>query len=161
MHNYSGVHCFRGSDDIDAWLHDFDVTTVYVPGLGNVHRGFYNAVGAILPACLELPRPTAITGHSLGAAMAVLYAGVLAMLGTVVPLYAFEPPRMCADDVLEGLLNRSGVPWYATRNGNDIVTDLPHLMTLPGPLTHIGKPSEPIDNMQDHNIAAVIAALEV
>lgn len=28
MHVYGDVHMFRGSDDLDSWLHDFDVVLV-------------------------------------------------------------------------------------------------------------------------------------
>src|SRR6185312_10303594 len=131
MHVYGDVHCFRGSDDLLSFLHDADCRLMSPTGLGKVHAGFWDALSDILPACLELPRPAAITGHSLGAAMAVLYAGVLARLGTIVPV-------------------------YATRNGNDLVTQIPFDMTLPGPLTQIGTARLPFDNVQDHDIGLVI-----
>jgi triacylglycerol lipase len=160
MRVYDDVHCFRGSDDVKSWMADFDVTTTDVWGLGKLHAGFYGALAAILPACLALPRPNAITGHSLGAALAILYAGVLAQLGTIVPVYAFEPPRMCADAGLQNLLFSKQVPWYAYRNGNDVVTQVPMTMTLPGHLTQIGTASEPFDNPTDHSIDRVIQALK-
>lgn len=159
MHVYGDVHVFRGSDDVSAWLADFDVSTVEVWGIGKVHAGFYGALAAILPACLTLPRPTAITGHSLGAAMAILYAAVLAQQGCVVPVYAFEPPRLAADDGLHMLLQAKQVPWYACRNGCDVVTQVPPSMTLPGELTSIGGAVVPFDNMTDHSIDRVIDAL--
>lgn len=161
MRVYGGVHCFRGSDDVESWLHDFDISTVFVPGLGEVHRGFWDATAALIPACVAFGAPDAITGHSLGAAMAILYAGAWAEMGKSIPVYAFEPPRLCADDTLQTLLKFRGAHWYATRNGNDIVTQLPPTMRLPWPLTHIGTASEPFDNMVDHSIARVIEALSV
>lgn len=159
MHVYGDVHVFRGSDDISSWLADFDASVTEVWGLGNVHAGFYGALAAILPACLALPRPKAIAGHSLGAAMAILYAAVLAQQGYVVPVYAFEPPRLAADDGLRTLLQAKQVPWYACRNGCDVVTQVPVSMTLPGELTHIGKAVVPFDNATDHSIDRVIQAL--
>lgn len=159
MHVYDGVHVFRGSDDVSSWMADFDAATTDVWGLGRVHAGFYGALAVILPACLALPRPTAITGHSLGAAMAILYAAILAQLGHVVPVYAFEPPRLCADATLQSLLFDKQVPWFACRNGKDIVTEVPMSMTLPGILTQIGKASQPFDNPADHSIDRVIEAL--
>jgi len=51
------------------------------------------------------------------------------------------------------------VPWFATRNGNDLVTQIPFDMTLPGELTQIGTPCLPFDNVQDHDIGRVIEAL--
>ena len=159
MHVYGGVHCFRGSDNVMAFLHDADCRPVNVIGFGNVHAGFWHALSAILPACLALPRPLAVTGHSLGAAMAILYGATLARLGCVVPVYAFEPPRMCLDNTLAKFLAYTKVPVYATRNGNDVVTEIPWEMTLPASLVHIGTPQLPFDNTLDHDIGRVIDAL--
>lgn len=159
MHAYGDVHAFRGTDDLTSMLADANFCTVNVWGLGDLHQGFYAALAVILPACLALPRPTAVTGHSLGAALAIIYAAVLAQIGTIVPVYAFEPPRLCNDGIMAALFSAKGVPFFATRNGRDLVTKLPPGLTLPGPLTAIGKPSALIDNIVDHSIDRVIAAL--
>lgn len=164
MHVYTGdmgvVHVFRGSDDLASFIADADCETIPVEGLGKLHKGFYGALAAILPECLALPRPTAVVGHSLGAAMAIIYVAVQAQLGNVVPVYAFEPPRLCADAALQDLLAATKVPWFATRNGNDLVTQVPPQLSLPGPLTAIGKASMHFDNTIDHSMARVIAALQ-
>ena len=159
MHVYGDVHVFRGSDDMESWIADLTVVPQQVWGLGYVHAGFYGALAAILPACLALPRPTAITGHSLGAAMAILYAGVLALMRQPVPVFAFEPPKLCADGTLANLMKIMDVPFYATRNGNDVVPTVPPAMTLPGTLTQIGRPTAPFPNIEDHNIDRVIESL--
>lgn len=159
MHTYGLAHVFRGSDDAASWAHDFNVRTTDIPGLGKLHAGFWDALATILPACLALPAPKAIVGHSLGAAMAIIYAGVWALQGVIVPVYAFEPPRICGDDVLSYLLKNKQVPFYATRNGRDVVTQVPTFLTLPGPLTEIGTPLHSFDNADDHDIDRVIAAL--
>ncbi|MGC1550830.1 MAG: hypothetical protein WA777_20095 [Rhodanobacter sp.] len=159
MHVYGDVHVFRGTDDFMSAFSDANCTIVNVWGLGHIHAGFYAALAAILPACLALPRPVAVAGHSLGAALAIIYAAVLAQLGVVVPVYAFEPPRLCSDGIMAELLSTKQVPFYATRNGRDLVTQVPPMLTLPGELTLIGTPSLPIDNIADHNINRVIAAL--
>jgi hypothetical protein len=165
MHAYAvegGVaHAFRGTDDFRSMVADVDCRAEDVWGLGKLHAGFFGALATILPACLALPRPVAVVGHSLGAAMAVIYAGVLAKLGHVVSVYAFEPPRLCADDVLAGLLRAAQVPLYATRNGNDIVTQLPVNLMLPCDLTAIGRASLPLPNVTDHGIDRVIHSLLV
>jgi hypothetical protein len=159
MHVYGDVHVFRGSDDIKAWLADFNISTIEVWGIGKVHAGFYGALAAILPACLALPRPKAVVGHSLGAALAILYAAVLAQQDCIVPVFAFEPPRLAADGGLQALLQAKKVPWYACRNGRDVVTQVPPCMTLPGELTSIGTSVVPFDNPTDHDITRVIHAL--
>jgi triacylglycerol lipase len=160
MHVYDGVHVFRGTDDVSSVLADIDISMVDVPGLGRLHAGFYAAVATILPACQALPRPTAIAGHSLGAAMAAIYAGIWALQGWAVPVYAFEPPKLCGDDTLAALLRDKGGPWLATRNGRDLVTQVPATLTLPGALTPIGRALLPFDNIGDHSIAHVVATLQ-
>jgi triacylglycerol lipase len=159
MHVYGDVHVFRGTDDFMAAIADAQCATTRVWGLGEIHAGFYAALAAILPACLSLPRPVAITGHSLGAAMAIIYAAVLAQMGCVVPVYAFEPPRLCFGIAMSALFKNFQVPFYATRNGLDLVTQIPSGLTLPGTLTLIGRPAMPLDNFTDHSIDRVIAAL--
>ena len=159
MHVYDGVHVFRGTDDFQSLIADGDIAVIDVPGLGTIHAGFYKSLSTILPACLALPRPTAIAGHSLGAAMAVLYAGVLALQGVVVPVYAFEPPRLAAGDTLNTLLIAHKVPWFACRNGRDLITQIPPVLAHAGPLTTIGHAVLPFDNLEDHSIARVIDAL--
>lgn len=160
MHIYGDVHVFRGTDDLASWLADLDCDVIAVEGLGKIHKGFYGALATILPQCLALPRPSAVVGHSLGAAMAIIYAAVLAQLGHVVPVYAFEPPRLCADDTMRSLFHAQQVPWFASRNGHDIVTQVPLTLGLPGPLTSIGHASMPFVNEIDHNMGRVIAALQ-
>jgi len=91
--------------------------------------------------------------------MAILYGGVLGRLGAPTPVYAFEPPRMCLDGVLAKFLAHTKVPVYATRNGNDVVTEIPWEMTLPASLVRIGTPQLPFDNTLDHDIGRVIDAL--
>jgi hypothetical protein len=159
MHVYDGVHVFRGTDNFGSLVADGDISVIDVAGLGRVHAGFYAALAAILPACLALPRPTAIAGHSLGAAMAVLYGGVLALLGDAVPIYAFEPPRVTMDGTLNALLIGSTVPWFATRNGRDVITQVPPSFQHAGPITAIGRAVLPFDNLGDHAIARIVEAL--
>lgn len=163
MHAYAVddgvVHAFRGTDDLQSVVADIHCGAVDVWGLGAMHAGFYGALASILPACLMLPRPVAVVGHSLGAAMAIIYASILAQLGHVAPVYAFEPPRLCADGVMAGVLQASKVPVYATRNGNDLVTMVPVNMVLPCELTAIGQASVPLPNVADHGIDRVVHAL--
>lgn len=159
MHVYGDVHVFRGTDDVDSLLHDFDVALVDIPGLGKLHAGFWTAWQAIREQCLSLPPPSAIAGHSLGGALAILCAAEWALLGHVAPVYAFEPPRIAGDNTLAHVYRDFAVPFYGTRNGNDLVTQVPPSLTCPRVLTCIGKPSMPFDNLIDHSMARVIAAL--
>jgi triacylglycerol lipase len=159
MHVYGDVHVFRGSDDLASWAHDFDIAVVDVPGLGKIHAGFWAAWLAIRDECMALPAPKAIVGHSLGGALAIICAADWALQGVTIPVFAFEPPRLCCDNTMQALLLAKQVPFYATRNGHDLVTQVPPEMTLPGPMTQIGKGVLPFDNVEDHSIDRVIGAL--
>jgi triacylglycerol lipase len=163
MHIYGApsgdVHVFRGSDDLESWAHDFNIAVENVPGLGLIHAGFWTAWQAIREQCLALPMPSAIAGHSLGAALAIICAAEWAMQGHIVPVYAFEPPRLCGDSTLFHRFLAWDNFCYATRNGHDLVTQVPSLLSFPFPLIPIGMPLFPIDNMADHSIDRVITAL--
>ena len=161
MHVYDGVHVFRGSDDIDSWLHNFDLKLMDVPGMGNLHAGFWSAWQAIREPCLSLAPPSAIAGHSLGAALAIICAAEWALLGHVVPVFAFEPPRMCGNETLTHVYRDFAIPFFGTRNGNDIVTQLPPELMCPSVLTRIGRAQYPFDNIADHGIDDVVRSLQV
>lgn len=150
---------FRGSDDIASWIHDLDALTTNVPGVGDVHEGFWTAWQAIAaPVTAAIGnQPVTFVGHSLGAAMAIL-AAVSATLAGKPPLavYAFEPPRVSPGLGVRTLL--AGVPLHLFRNGGDPVTNLPWFWNQPALLTHIG-PSRLLDDVEDHDMANVIANL--
>lgn len=156
----SGTVVFRGTVDLTGWLYDFSAINDTVYGLGAVEAGFYAALTGVLPELLSLEPPKVVAGHSLGAAMAVLYAGVLAVRGLACDCYAFEPPRPAASPTLGGVLRKARTRWLATRNGHDLVPYVPPWFELPGPLTPIGTASHPYPNFDDHHIWNVIKALE-
>lgn len=154
------VLAFRGTDNAATWATDFDADAKLVAGIGEVHDGFWDALAGILPALLALPKPDVIVGHSEGAALAALYAGVLCVIGRLpVAVYGFEPPRMCADDTLHKLLDAQGVMRFFTSNGSDPVPLVPPWMSIPGDLSLIGAPRGPLPIIEDHLIDHVIGAL--
>ncbi len=156
---FGHVVAFEGTSDVESLLADAEVETVRVPNMGLVHTGFWDSLSAVLNRIAIVP--TAITGHSLGAAHAMLYGAWLATKGHSAPVYCFEPPRVSADDELAELVQVSKMDVSAFRNGNDIVTQVPSWMTFPVPLTAIGTPSLPFDNLVDHEIARVISSLQI
>lgn len=153
------VHCFQGTKNIESFLQDINIDTVKVGGLGCVHEGFWNTLHPFLPQALALPHPVAVTGHSLGAALAIMYGLILAEHGHKSEIYAIEPPRLAGDDTMALKIRMLNIPWYACRNGNDIITQIPPELSLPGVLTQIGEPFAAIDNLEDHKIDRVVVAL--
>ena len=159
------VITFRGSDDIASWLHDLEAVTQPVPGLGDVHAGFWSAWLEIAVPCLDV-QPQVLAGHSLGAALAIIAAANLCLKGKPPKaVYAFEPPRVSTDSAIHQLLLDNGVELYLFRNGRDIVTQIP--MALPDwpwyplPLIGIGEQGEFFDNVEDHAILEVVQAVQV
>ncbi|MGU7784864.1 lipase family protein [Burkholderia sp. PU8-34] len=151
---------FPGTNNVDSVGADLDVMPIEVPGIGMVHRGFWEAWQAIAVPVLAAigGRPVTLAGHSLGAAIAIMAAASMTVGGNApAAVYGFEPPRVSPCGNVATLLAR--VPLSLYRNGNDIVPDLPLDWEHAGALTQIGKPSFPFPNVTDHAISRVIAAL--
>ncbi|MEN8148931.1 MAG: lipase family protein [Planctomycetota bacterium] len=128
------ILAFRGTVFPDAhdFQADFDVRITAFPGGGRVHQGFFDSIRKILPE-LE-PRvaaarsPVVATGHSLGAALAVLSA---ALLEPVTAVTTFGSPRI--GDTVFG--DRCRRPVWRVLNNNDLVGRIPP----PGLFHHVGK----------------------
>jgi triacylglycerol lipase len=147
---------FPGSNDLDCWLADLDAIPVSVPGMGDVHKGFYGAWEAMSADVLAAigDKPVTLVGHSLGGSLALLAAAALTLAGKPpVAVWAFEPARVSFDLTLRNLLAK--VPKHLYRNGLDLVPDLPPGGVHPGLLTHIGPELLPIPNVQDHLLPRV------
>lgn len=92
---------FRGSKTTQDWFRDFKARPVEHPVLGGVEEGFFEGLpdavaelAAILRGAKLAGQKVRITGHSLGAARALLFAALL-MAGGFVPDFvaAFAPPK--------------------------------------------------------------------
>lgn len=137
---------FRGTSDVAEWVADIDaVPEDYRPinGFGQVHSGFqdiYELVRADIVA--HLAAATAgcdrilVTGHSLGAALAVLAAPDIARNmppNTMEPrLITFAGPRVGLSD-FAAQFNAAIESCYRVVNFLDIVPYLP-----PAPYVHVG-----------------------
>ena len=162
---------FPGSDNVSCWLADLDALTTSTLSLGRVHAGFWGAYTKIA-SLLTLERPQVIVGHSLGAALALIYAGALCLLGKPPKaVYAFESPRPSIDSVLGDVLKAHGVQVTITHNGCDIVPCIPHLdenWQQPGEVTELCTTGYPypdiswdaIANIEDHLISNVIKSIQ-
>lgn len=154
------VVAFLGSDNIESWLHDFDILTVKVKGVGDMHAGFWSAWSAIAAPVMATigNKPVTLVGHSLGGALAVCAAVALKLAGKQhIGVYAFEPPRVSPDMGVRTFL--AGVPIFATRNGSDPVPDVPLAWQQAALLRHIGAPATPIPIIEDHLLPNVIESL--
>lgn len=147
-------------DCLEDWLRDFDAIPVDCGPLGVCHQGFSSGAQAAFPSLLaKLPagKPVALTGHSLGGALAIGITGLLVTRGIVPVLCTtFGAPAMGAGGTLARLIEH--VPGDRYRCGDDPVPLVP-----PPPyeqdraLTHIGKPL--LDPVADHMIDRYAKAL--
>lgn len=121
------IIAFRGSVDETDWLRDFDGWPSKHPDLGYCHSGFLEGMDA---CCATLAaavgdRPVAFTGHSLGAARALIAAGIWAVQHRPVDVcVTFGTPRPGMAQ-LSHILNTGGFFIKHYRNGPDPVAEVP------------------------------------
>jgi triacylglycerol lipase len=154
------VVAFPGTDNVPGWIADLDIRQVSIEGVGDVHRGFWQAWQAIAPVVTSAvgAQPVTLVGHSLGAAIAIMAAVSMTLAGKPpAAVYGFEPPRVSSGIGVRTLLSK--VPVHLYKNGNDIVPDVPLGLSHAALLKHIGKAVLPIANVQDHFLDRVIPAL--
>jgi triacylglycerol lipase len=137
---------FRGTSDVAEWVADIDAQPVdYFPisGFGQVHAGFQDVyqlvrdnIAANLATAAAGCDQILVTGHSLGAALAVLAAPDIAAKmppNTIEPrLITFAGPRVGVSDFAEKF-NAVIESCYRIVNFLDIVPLLP-----PAPYVHVG-----------------------
>jgi len=139
------VISFRGTEahKLKDWLTDLNAGHADGP-IGKVHKGFYQAISSIW---LELStalrdlrhndRTLWITGHSLGAALAVLASAKLLRENVVTSidgLYTFGQPRTGDQDFAAWLDGVMQARMFRFVNNNDIVPHVP----LPPLFKHAG-----------------------
>lgn len=137
---------FRGSSDPADWLADFDaIPETYLPvtGFGQIHAGFQDVyeliragIAANLATATAKCKQILVTGHSLGAALAVLAAPDIFRNmppNTIEPrLTTFAGPRVGLSD-FAAAFNAAIESCFRVTNFLDIVPYVP-----PAPYVHVG-----------------------
>jgi len=124
---------FRGTADLRNWLTDLDCELTRV-GSCRVHRGFYAAMKAVEPDLTASLAPAQdarlwVTGHSLGGALAMLWALRAAQSGyDIAGVYTFGQPR-AGDAAFSRLYDsRLKIRTWRSVHAEDVVPRMPWLL---------------------------------
>ena len=157
------VVAFPGTNNPVCFLADLDADAIMSEEFGHIHDGFHKAFDSIRAPLMALGNVQAVTGHSLGAALALLYAAALCLAGKPPKeVHAFEPPHVSCDDTLAGIFAAHEVAVHIYRKGEDIIPMIPRILhdwRHPAPVISIGAPTWPIWNIEDHALAGIIESL--
>jgi hypothetical protein len=162
------VVAFRGSSDFLDWQRDLDSVMITDPDLGGVEQGFMQGMREVSNQLANIisAKPLCITGHSLGAARALIFAGLLEVAGAKPEkVVTFGSPKPGAEK-LKFIL--SGVAINSYRNRHDPVTNCPiDLLGLPyvhpRDLIAVDAPPpqpDPWGFLADHHISLYIQAMK-
>lgn len=120
---FGDILAFRGTEPnkVEDWLTDLNAAFTDGP-FGKVHAGFLHALEVVWPEIEDLPGPYWVTGHSLGAALAMLTVAKLQAMGRPVKgLYTFGQPRVGNKTFARAF----DAPYFRLVHNNDIVTRIP------------------------------------
>jgi len=127
------------------------------------HEGFWCSAMLALPLAIDtaMGGSLVLTGHSLGAALAVDLAAAMTIAGIpVAAVIGFGCPRTAIGPWQAEMLARAGIDVTLYRNGGDLVPLLPPGggWSHAGAVVGIGTPA--FDNIADHAASAYVAALD-
>ncbi len=152
------VIVFRGTDEADDWNTNFHAYQMPFGKAGKVHHGFIQAYLSIREDLFEYLKdnnlPIFITGHSLGAALAVLATSELSNNKNFDSCYTFGSPRIGDPEFIDTIDNKR---IYRIVNNCDVVTTVP-IDFVGIKYRHIGLPylindkGALLENMSDEEI---------
>lgn len=123
------IVAFRGSVTAEDWLRDFCFAPVICrahPQLGPCHAGFLDGAESVLQPIAAAIRNDSyyVTGHSLGGALALGFAGLMATTNGAPPMrfVTFGAPRFGMAPFVDLI---AAIPGAQYRRGNDIVPTVP------------------------------------
>jgi triacylglycerol lipase len=134
------VLCFRGTESRADWLDDGNIRLVPFHDMGLIHVGFRDALDSVfkdidetLNAWAGQGRTLWITGHSLGAALALLAAAYFRfpfdqtkkLPRPIAGLYTFGQPRVGTTTFCEAVSQKFGSSYFRFVNKQDIVPRVP------------------------------------
>lgn len=132
---------FEGSHNLPDWVSNFQAAMIDVPNFAGVERGFYTGMPEVaVQAAPLLPKtaPVYVTGHSRGAAHALIFAAMLIKQGYNVIVVVFGSPRP-GDKRLAAILAQAPVRSYRNYHDfdeQDFVCDVPLDLRLVAPYVH-------------------------
>jgi len=128
---------FRGTNELSDWLDNLNTLSTKQL-FGDFHKGFWDSVTdvwdplwAAYETCqTQQERPTFITGHSLGGAMATVAAARLAAMKVpFTSVYTFGQPRAMTMSTAKLLDSMCEAQFFRFENNNDMVTKVPSRLT--------------------------------
>lgn len=130
---------FRGSESVGDWLANFDIQSTTRP-YGLLHRGFFRAFEDVQDQILQAlstlnSKRVIVTGHSLGGAIATVFAAEAPANLPIKWIYTYGQPCVgIGNDYTAALTDRYGKTLVRFVNDDDIVPRLP-----PSPYRHVGR----------------------
>lgn len=129
-HQKFNAVCFRGTDEGGDWIKNLSLISTSLSGY-SVHSGFkaaldnvYSTIRNRLHSVQE--KPMYITGHSLGGAMAVIFALRLVLAcSKFEALYTFGQPRVFKRGSAQKFWSRVKGKYFRYENNNGIVAHVP------------------------------------
>ena len=130
---------FRGTDNLGDWLTNLRLLSTRRP-YGRVHRGFLAAMQSLAPPVLRWldrrgDRPIVVGGHSLGGAMAVLFAAEHHRRD-IDAIYTFGQPA-AGKGSFEDFINEQFFRYVRVVNDRDIVSRVPPTYSHAGRLLQL------------------------